>query len=318
MAVNSRTETGLPGRSVLAAFALFVILAGGSAVAIRFTYGELAPFWSASIRFGLAALIFWILVLVKKIPFPSGLALLGVVAFGALTIGLGFLLVAWGLVETPASLAQILMALVPLMTLLLSSVQGLEALTRRGVLGAVMAIAGIAVAVGGGSVRDISLVHAGAIIVATIVNSEGVILLKKFPPTPPIMTNAIGMTIGSLFLIVASLATGEAWVVPSQRDTLLAMGYLVFVVTIGVFMLYLFVLRNWTASGASYGFVLMPLVTIVVASTLAGEQITAGFLVGSVLVLAGVLVGALLPSKQKPDALEECKDTSGQALPNCM
>ncbi len=318
MAVINRTQAGLPGRSVLAAFGLFVLLAGGAPVAIRFTYGELPPFWSATIRFGSAALIFWILVLVKKIPFPRGRALLGAVAFGALTIGLGFLLVAWGLVKTPASLAQILMALVPLMTLFLSSVHGLEVLTRRGVLGAILAMGGIAIAVGVGTVRDVSLVHAGAIIVATFFNSEGVILLKKFPPTPPIMTNAIGMTIGSLFLLTASLVTGEAQALPSQRDTIVALLYLVFVVTISVFMLYIFVLRNWTASGTSYGFVLMPLVTIVIASSLAGEQITAGFLLGGVLVLAGVLVGALLPSKQKADALEECKDTSGKVLPNCM
>jgi drug/metabolite transporter (DMT)-like permease len=35
----------------------------------------------------------------------------------------------------------------------------------------------------------------------------------------------------------------------------------------------------------------------VVAATLAGEQITMSFIAGGVLVLAGVLIGALLPSK---------------------
>ena len=35
------------------------------------------------------------------------------------------------------------------------------------------------------------------------------------------------------------------------------------------------------------------------------------------LVLVGVLVGALLPSKQKPAAVEECKQRSGQVLPRC-
>lgn len=318
MAAINRTMTGLPDRKVIGAFVIFIILAGGAAVAIRFTYSELAPFWSASIRFGTAALIFWILVVVRKIPFPRGRALLGALAFGALSVGLGFVFIAWGLVQTPASLAQILMALVPLMTLFLSSVHGLEALTRRGVLGAILAVAGIAIAMGGGNVGDISVVHAGALIIATFFNSEGVILLKKFPPTPPIMTNAIGMTVGCLFLIVASLGTQESWVIPSQRDTLVAMAYLVLIVTVGAFMLYMFVLQNWTASGTSYGFVMIPLVTIVIASTIADEQITFSFLAGSVLVLAGVLIGALLPSKEKPAALEECKDTSGQALPNCM
>jgi drug/metabolite transporter (DMT)-like permease len=57
------------------------------------------------------------------------------------------------------------------------------------------------------------------------------------------------------------------------------------------------VLRRWTASGTSYGFVVIPLVTVVVAASLAGEQITLSFVSGGILVLAGVVVGALLPSK---------------------
>jgi drug/metabolite transporter (DMT)-like permease len=118
--------------------------------------------------------------------------------------------------------------------------------------------------------------------------------------------------------VIASLATQEPWIIPSQRDTMLALLYLVLVVTVGAFLLYMFVLQNWTASGTSYGFVLIPLVTIVVASTIAGERITLIFLLGGILVLAGVLVGALLPSRQKQDALEECRDRSGQVLPECM
>ncbi|UCC51733.1 MAG: EamA family transporter, partial [Anaerolineaceae bacterium] len=89
-------------------------------------------------------------------------------------------------------------------------------------------------------------------------------------------------------------------------------------VTILVFLLYMYVLSNWTASGTSYGFVLVPLVTIVLAATLVGEKITVNFLIGAAFVLVGVLVGALLPSKTKPEIVEECKDRSGQVLPRCM
>lgn len=79
----------------------------------------------------------------------------------------------------------------------------------------------------------------------------------------------------------------------------------------------MFVLGKWTASGASYGFVVIPLVTIIVAAVVAGEIITANFLLGAGLVLSGVLVGALLPSRTKSAPIEECKDRSGQVLPRC-
>jgi drug/metabolite transporter (DMT)-like permease len=253
----------------------------------------------------------------RRIPLPKGRALVGAVLFGALTVGFAFLLISWGLVATPASRYQILMATVPLLTIFLSSLHGIEAITRRGLLGSLLAVGGIAFTVGGTTASGLSLPHTVAILVAAAFIAEGGVVIKKFPPNPPVMTNAIAMSVGGLVLGTASLVSGEKWTLPAQTDTWIAFLYLVVFVTVLAFLLYMFVLGKWSASGTSYGFVLVPLVTIVVASTLAGEVITWSFLVGAGLVLAGVLVGALLPSRAKPTAVEECKSRSGQVLPRC-
>lgn len=287
-------------------------------MAIRITYAELAPFWAAASRFTLAALILWGIVFYKRIPIPKGRALVGALLFGTLTVGLAFLLIGWGLVATPASRYQILMATVPLLTVFLSSLHGIEAISGRGIFGSLLAVGGIAFTAGGSSASQVSMPHIAAILLAAVFIAEGGVMIKKFPPNPPVMTNAIGMTIGGLILGVASLVSGEKWTIPTQTTTWIAFIYLVIFVTIVSFLLYMFVLRKWSASGTSYGFVLVPLVTIVVASTLAGEEITTNFLVGAGLVLAGALVGALLPSKTKPAIVNECKDRSGQVLPRCV
>ena len=317
MTAQTPASSALPERPVLIAFFLFIVVGGGASGAIRATYAELAPFWSATARFALAALVFWVLVVFRKIPVPKGRALLGALLFGTLTVGLAFVLIGWGLVATPASRYQVLMAMVPLLTIFLATLHGIEAITWRGLLGSLLAVAGIAISVGS-STADVSLPHVAAIILAAVFVAEGGVLIKRFPPNPPVMTNAIGMTVGALILGIASLASGEAWTIPTQTHTWLAYLYLVFFVTIVAFLLFLFVLGKWSASGTSYGFVLVPLVTIVVASTLAGEEITPNFLIGAGLVLAGVLVGALLPTKTKPAAVAECKDRSGQVLPRCQ
>jgi drug/metabolite transporter (DMT)-like permease len=308
----------IPASPVLIAFAIFVLLGGGASVAIRITYAEMAPFWVAASRFGIGALVFWGLAIYKKLPLPKGRALLGAVLFGALTVGLAFLLISWGLVVTPASLSQILLATVPLFTLFLSAAQGVESITARGILGSLLAIGGIAITVAGSPAENISLPHILAILIAAVCMSQGGVLIKKFPPNPPIMTNAIGMTAGAIILATGSLVRGEAWTIPTMASTWIAFIYLVVFVTVISFLFYMFVLVNSTASGTSYGFVLFPLVTMVIASVIAGEQITLNFLFGAMLVLAGVIVGALLPSKTKPDAVEECKDRSGQVLPRCV
>lgn len=317
MAVQSVATTRVPERPVLLAFFLFILVGGGASVAIRITYAEMAPFWAAASRFALAAIVFWLLVYFQKLRLPKGRALLGAVIFGTVTVGLAFVLIAWGLVATPASLYQILMALVPLLTLFLSALHGVESITTRGILGSLLAVVGIAITVGGATSVQLSLPHIIAILVAAAFMAEGGVLIKKFPPNPPIMTNAIGMTVGALILGVVSLFSREPWVLPTQTNTIVAFIYLTFFVTILAFMLYMFVLGKWTASGTSYGFVIVPLVTIVVAATIAGETITINFLLGAVFVLAGVFVGALLPSRAKPAEIEECKDRSGQVLPRC-
>jgi drug/metabolite transporter (DMT)-like permease len=316
--MHGSTRSTLPARSTLIAFLVFVLVSGSASVAIRMTYVELAPFWAAALRFTTAAIAFWIMAFFKRIPIPKGRAMAGALLFGALTVGLAFMLIGWGLVATPASRYQILMATVPLFSLFLSSLHGLEALSRRGVLGALLAVGGIVVAIGAGEASRLSAPHLSAILLAAALIAEGGILIKKFPPNPPIMTNAIGMTAGGFMLGVVSLVSGEKWTMPAQAGTWIAFLYLVFFVTIAAFLLYLFVLGKWSASGTSYGFVMLPLVTIVAASALAGERLTSRFLAGAGMVLAGVFIGALLPSKTKPANVEECKDRSGHMLPRCV
>lgn len=318
MTTQTRAGSALPERSVLVAFLLFVLVGGGASVAIRMTYAELAPFWAGACRFLLAAIVLWALVVFKRIPLPTGRALMGALLYGLLTVGLAFTLAGWGLVATPASRFQVLMATVPLWSVFLSFLQGVEALSGRGVLGSALAVGGISYTIGGAATSELSLPHVVAILLAAACIAEGGVLIKRFPRNPPIMANAIGMTAGGLLLALASLVAGEKWAIPTQTNTWIALLYLVLVVTVVAFLLYLFILGKWSASGASYGFVLVPLITVGVASTLAGEQITSNFLVGGVLVLAGVLVGILLPSRGRSAIEEECRDRSGQVLPRCM
>lgn len=190
-------------------------------------------------------------------------------------------------------------------------------LTAKGALGSLLAVVGIGISVGGASAQDISLPHIGAIILGTAFMAQSGIIIKRFPPNPPIVTNALSMSMGAVILAVASLIAGEQWVIPSMTSTIVAFVYLTIFVTVIAFMLYLSVLNKWTASGTSIGFVLIPLVTAVIAAVMSGEAITLSFLAGGFLVILGVVVGALIPGSKKSEGLEECKDRSGQVLPKC-
>ncbi len=283
-------------RDTLIAFVFFVILGGAATVAMRYTFVELPTFWGAAMRFFLAALIFWGLVRWRRAPLPRGRGLLGAVLFGALSVGGAFTLLYWGLVETPAGLFQTLIALVPLLTLFLAVVQGQERLRLRGVAGALLSVAGIVVALGGSLGGAASPPHLLAVLAGALCMAEASVVARHYPETHPLSTNAVAMTVGALVLLVASLLSGEPRVYPASPGVWLAFLFLVLGASVGWFLLYVMILKRWTASATSYGFVLSPIITVSLAALFLGETVAPIFVAGSALVLAGVWVGALRES----------------------
>ncbi len=287
---------GAPDRTTLAAFVLAVTLAGGNAVAIRYISCEgceLDPFWGAATRFLLASLILAVITIVIRAPTPRGRALLGAMLYGGLQFGAGFGLVYWGLVRAPAGLGQVLLASVPLLTFGLAVAHRQERFRWEGLIGAALAIGGIAVVFGSGVDAGVPLTSMFAIVLGAACFAEALIVIKGFPSVHPAAMNAVGMGVGTVVLLALTLIFGEELVIPEAGSTWRAQTYLVIVGSIGVFWLYVFVVERWTASAASYQLVLIPLVTVVVAAWLQDERITWAFAAGSILVLIGVYFGAL-------------------------
>jgi drug/metabolite transporter (DMT)-like permease len=77
-------------RSVLAVFLATIALGGSNGVAIRVGLGELAPIWSATLRFGLAALMLIGIAVIVRPPIPRGRALLGAILYGLLGFALTY------------------------------------------------------------------------------------------------------------------------------------------------------------------------------------------------------------------------------------
>ena len=128
---------------------------------------------------------------------------------------------------------------------------------------------------------------------------EGAVIVKLFPQASPAATNAVSLSVGALILAGLSLLTGEKWSLPAAANTWAAFGYLIVIGTLVVFYQWLFVLARWPASRTSYGFVLMPLVGISISVWLTAEVITASFMVGAAVMLAGVWLGAINRSPGK-------------------
>jgi drug/metabolite transporter (DMT)-like permease len=291
-AAAERPPTARPDSLTLAAFAAVALLGGANAVAIKVGLVELAPFWSAAIRFLGAAIILLVVMAVMRLAIPTGRALFGVVLYGILAFGLSYSFAYWALQEVSAGTAMVILATVPLLTALLAVTQNIEPFRMRAFVGGAIAALGIVVIfwseIAYASPASLLAVFAGAVCIA-----QAPVTVKRFPRVHPVVENALGMAIGGLMLLAVSLAAGEPRIVPAATPTQLSLLYLILGGSVGLFVSYLFMLSRWTATGSSYVMLLMPLVTIGLAAIILGETITWTIVVGGAAVLVGVYVGAL-------------------------
>jgi drug/metabolite transporter (DMT)-like permease len=292
--MNAMSRSG----STTALFAVAVTLGGSNFLAVRVSNSELDPFWGAGLRFSLAALLFVIIALVLRVPWPRGRQLVVTIAYGLLGISLFYALMYWALVRVNAGMATVVLAMVPLVTLLLAAAQGLERLSRRAVGGSVLALAGIAWMILGPGGLTIPISALLALAGATVCVAQSVIVGKSISANHPAVTNAIALACGAVSLLGLSMIAGETWAIPQTTSARWSLTYLVVLGSAGLFAVLMLVVRRWTASATSYMFVLFPLVTMLLGAWLLGEEVTFRGIVGGIMVMAGAWLGALSPQAQ--------------------
>lgn len=277
---------------MLVAFASVVLLGGTNLVLVVVTTRELEPFWSAALRFGGAAVLASLAAVFLGLAVPRGRVLAVSMVYGFFAFGLGFALFYWGTQRVPAGIASVIMGAVPLLTFFLAWAQRLERFRARGLIGACLAIAGIAVISGRSSSGSLPLLPLLAVAGAAASAAQSAITIRRIPGAHPLVTNAVGMAVGATLLLLMSAVTGESRALPTSTGVWVAL--LVMIVTSPLlFALLVFVIQRWSASAASYQFVLFPLVSIVLAAILLDERVSATLVMGAPLVLLGVYVGAL-------------------------
>jgi drug/metabolite transporter (DMT)-like permease len=283
-------------RRVLLAFVVVVALGGTNLVLVVHVTRHLDPLWGAGLRFTGAAILALIAMAAIRQTLPKGRDLVVSTVYGILSFALGFGLFFWGTRQVPAGVASVIMGLVPLLTLLLAVAQRLERFRVRGLYGAVLALLGIAVISArppSGSLPILSLL---AVVGAATVSAQSAITVRRISDARPLPVNVVGMSVGAVLLLAGAIATGESLEAPSTVGVAAALAVMI-VTSPLLFVLYVYVVQQWSASAAAYELVLFPLVSIPLSAVLLDERISASLLLGAPLVLLGVWVGALTPDR---------------------
>ena len=284
-----------PERLAITVFFLTALLGGGTSVAVRFSNAELAPFWGATIRFAAAGLIFWLILFLRQIPIPKRRDSIVLLLTGFFAVGVSFALLYFAFVELSASLGSVIIAIGPLLTFFFAILHGLEKFRWQSLLGGIIAVTGIAIAVRAQVGADVPALSVLALIAGSAIASEGNIIMKmSSPKSDPIATNALTMTSGLMLLVLLSFVFGEAHNLPTRSSTWIAIAYSVIPGTVITFYMFVWLLSRWSASSTHYVVMLFPIVATSAGALLAGENVTLTFILGGILVLLGVYIGALM------------------------
>jgi drug/metabolite transporter (DMT)-like permease len=279
-------------RRVLAAFVAVILLGGTNLVLIVFTTRELDPLWGAGLRFSGAGILSIVAASALVGSLPRGRVFGLAALYGILGFGISFGLFYWGTQRVPAGIASVVLGSVPLLTLLLASVQRLEPFRLRGLVGACVTISGIALISTGSAEGVVPLVPLLAVVAAAITAAQSTLMVRRIRETHPLLVNSVGISVGAVWLLTLSFVLGESHALPSSTSVWIALAFMV-VTTPVLFMLFVFMIQRWTASASSYALVLFPLVSIPMAVLLLDESVSGSLLLGAPLVLVGVYVGAL-------------------------
>ncbi|HTT67182.1 MAG TPA: EamA family transporter [Gemmatimonadales bacterium] len=300
------------------AFAAIYFLWGSTYLAIRYAIATIPPHLMASLRYAAAGVVLVLVARVRGAAWPTrrerGVAL--VAGLLLLTFGNGTL--SWAETRVPSGLAALILAGVPLVTLLMDWLRpGGPRPGGATVLGLVVGLAGVGLLVDprAGDAARVDGLGAAGLLVATVSWAAGSVYSRQVHGArSPLMGAGASMIAGSAGLLVLAVVLGEtAGFDPRlvSARSLLALAYLVGFGAVLGFTAYFWLLRHTTpALATSYAYV-NPVVALLLGWAVEKEPVTPRVVVAAAVILAGVLVATALPARgarrapQHPDYLTE-------------
>jgi drug/metabolite transporter (DMT)-like permease len=317
------TPTPKPGAPIWLGMLVLYVVWGSTYLGIAVAVDTIPPFLMAAARFVLAGAILMAWSIAREgrsFVFPSRREWRDSLIVGALLLGGGNGLVAYGELTVPSGIAALLVALMPVWVAILGGIFLGDRLPRLAVIGIAVGFAGVAIlvgpsALGGGSLDPLGL---AACLLAPIAWAAGSLFASRRAALPgrPLVATGLQMLLGGLVLTVMATLTGEVASFDAAavtRDSLIAFAYLTVIGSLLAFTVFGWMLRVAPLPlVATYAYV-NPVVAVILGWLVLGETIDARTLVaGGVIVFAVALIVTARGRMQRPVPVV---DTAPAAVP---
>jgi drug/metabolite transporter (DMT)-like permease len=279
-------------RVVLAFFAIY-FLWGTTFLAIRIAVQEVPPLFAAGSRFFVAGVMLYGFMRLRRQPPPTraqwrGLALLGVLMFVA-EYGPLF----WAEKYVPSGIASVLEATLPLITMALEVWVVRRQRFHWPLLAAIMmGFLGVSALLFHNGEQHFGIIPCIAILAGATCWSLGSVLNRSLdlPASLP-LTSGAAMMLGGGMLLALSATFGEMH--PFPHVSMRAVWALLYLIVFGSFLgftAFVWLLSRMPATRISSHAYVNPVVAVALGYFVAGEGITTRTLIGTALVLAGVVL----------------------------
>jgi len=283
------------GEWVGVAIALVSSSLGGTAAAItRYLAGNTDPITLAILRWGIGFLCVLPAAVLLKVKWPQRRDWPSVAALGFCFFGVFFVLYNIAVSYTTAARASLALSTLPLQTMIVGALLGIERLTLRksagvgiAVLGVVAALASGLVAAPAGAWRG-EAIMAGAVLCMAFYNVWSRPFMQR---SSALGFLAVGMGVGATALIAVGAATGRLAVLREfDAPQWIAGLYLGIGGGALAFILWVLALERATPTRVANTMTVNPLAAGLLATVLVAEPITLNLLAGLVAVFAGIWI----------------------------
>lgn len=270
---------------------LLIIISAASfgtlAIFGRFAYSAgMDTFTVLFLRFGLAASFMTLVLILRKEPFPRGRVLTQLIGMGALGYAGQSFLYMTAIKYASAGLVALLLYLYPFFVAILSMIFLSEKLSRVKALALTLALAGAALTVGpvsGQLIGALMAITAALVYSIYIIVGANVTRQVSAIQSSTVIFASAGAVYGTLTLV-----NGASF--PSTQAGWLAIAGIVVISTVIPVAAFLAGLERVGPTNAAMLSTIEPIVTVLLAAWLFGDQLEPIVIVGGVLILIAVLI----------------------------
>ena len=268
---------------------------GGTAAAVtRYLVGSADPLTLSILRWGIGFVCVLPVALLLRVRWPSRADWPGVALLGFCFYGLFFILYNLAVSYTTAARASLAVSTLPLQTMIVAALLGIEPLTWRKSIGVAIAMAGVGAALATGLARAPEgawrgeLLMTGAVLCMSFYNVYSRPFIRR---SSALGFLAVGMGSGAVALVIAGLLTGRVAVLESFTPAQWLAG-----VYLGVaggalaFILWVMALQRASPTRVANTMTVNPIAAALLAQQLVGEPLTLDLLLGLVAVFAGIWI----------------------------